>query len=70
LESVIKDAPICLCHGMSGDMNSLMPKLIDPVSMMILPLTCGTTVPLQIIFLCNSKLTGYYSRTKLLFYGD
>jgi hypothetical protein len=63
LKSVIKDAPVCLCHGMNGDMNSLMPKPIDPVRMMILPLTCGTMLPLQIIFSCNSKLTGYYSRT-------
>jgi hypothetical protein len=62
LESVIKDAPVYLCHGMSGDMNSLMPKPIDPVSMMILQLTCGTMLPLQIIFSCNSKLTGYYSQ--------
>jgi hypothetical protein len=29
LKSVIEDAPICLCHGMNGDMNSFMPKPID-----------------------------------------
>ncbi|KAK3146681.1 hypothetical protein QOZ80_3BG0270140 [Eleusine coracana subsp. coracana] len=47
LKSVINNAPVCLCHGMNGDMNSLMPKPIDPVRMMILPVTCGTTLPLQ-----------------------
>ncbi|GJN00089.1 hypothetical protein PR202_ga17246 [Eleusine coracana subsp. coracana] len=54
LKAVIKDAPVCLCHGMNGDMNSFMPKPIDPVRMMMLPLVCGTTLPLQTIFSCNT----------------
>jgi hypothetical protein len=57
LKSVIKDAPICLCHGMNGDMNSFMPKPIDPVRMMIMPLACGTMLPLQTLFSCNSKFS-------------
>ncbi|KAJ1279987.1 hypothetical protein BS78_04G197700 [Paspalum vaginatum] len=55
LKSIIKDAPICLCHGMNGDMNKFLPKPVDPVRMMILPLTCGTTLPIQTLFMCNSQ---------------
>ena len=57
LKAVIRDAPICLCHGMNGSMNSLvMPRHIDPVRMIILPLACGAVLPLQTLFSCNSKL--------------
>ncbi|KAF8650548.1 hypothetical protein HU200_063923 [Digitaria exilis] len=55
LKSVIRDAPICLCHGMSGDMNSLMPHPIDPVRMIVLPLACGAVLPLQTLFSCNRQ---------------
>ncbi|KAJ1283015.1 hypothetical protein BS78_03G095300 [Paspalum vaginatum] len=55
LKSIIKDAPICLCHGMNGDMNKFLPKPIDPIRMMILPLTCGTMLPIQTLFTCNSQ---------------
>ncbi|TVU11724.1 hypothetical protein EJB05_45326, partial [Eragrostis curvula] len=55
LKSVIKDAPICLCHGLNGDMNSMLARPIDPVRMMILPITCGAVLPLQTIFSCGSN---------------
>jgi hypothetical protein len=55
LKSVIADAPICLCHGMNGDMSKLFPKPIDPIRMLILPLRCGTMLPLRTLFSCNSK---------------
>ncbi|RCV45070.1 hypothetical protein SETIT_9G423400v2 [Setaria italica] len=55
LKSVIRDAPICLCHGMTGDMNDLMPLPIDPVRMIILPLACGAMLPLQTLFSCNTQ---------------
>ncbi|RCV06595.1 hypothetical protein SETIT_1G175500v2 [Setaria italica] len=55
LKSIIHDAPICLCHGMTGDMNDLMPLPIDPVRMIILPLTCGAMLPLQTLFSCNTQ---------------
>jgi hypothetical protein len=29
LRSVIRDAPICLCHGMNGDMDQFLPKPVD-----------------------------------------
>ncbi|KAG8046054.1 hypothetical protein GUJ93_ZPchr0008g13372 [Zizania palustris] len=52
--SLITTAPICLCHGMNGDLNSFLPKPIDPMKMMMLPLTCGALPPLQTLFMCNS----------------
>ncbi|XP_066367932.1 non-specific lipid transfer protein GPI-anchored 4-like [Miscanthus floridulus] len=55
LKSVIRDAPICLCHGMNGDMNQFLPKPVDPIRMLILPLACGTMLPLQTLFACNSQ---------------
>ncbi|TKW30923.1 hypothetical protein SEVIR_2G070432v4 [Setaria viridis] len=55
LKSIIHDAPICLCHGMTGDMNDLMPVPIDPVRMIILPLACGAMLPLQTLFSCNTQ---------------
>ncbi|KAG0518608.1 hypothetical protein BDA96_09G190500 [Sorghum bicolor] len=55
LRSVISDAPICLCHGMNGNMNQFLPKPVDPIRMLILPLACGTVLPLQTLFACNSQ---------------
>ena len=55
LKSVITNAPICLCHGMNGDMRQLFPSHIDPIRMLILPLRCGTMLPIRTLFSCNSK---------------
>ncbi|KAK3138417.1 hypothetical protein QOZ80_5AG0368730 [Eleusine coracana subsp. coracana] len=56
LKKVISDAPICLCHGMNGgDLNSFLPKPIDPVRMTVLPLACGTVLPLQTLLMCSSS---------------
>ncbi|CAL5037964.1 unnamed protein product [Urochloa decumbens] len=55
LKGVIRDAPICLCHGVSGDMNSLMPKPIDPVRMITVPLLCGAVLPIQTLLSCNTQ---------------
>ncbi|TVU19912.1 hypothetical protein EJB05_36094 [Eragrostis curvula] len=54
LKSVISAAPICLCHGMNGDLNRFLPKPVDPVRMLVLPLACGTALPLQTLFACSS----------------
>ncbi|KAJ1290171.1 hypothetical protein BS78_02G223100 [Paspalum vaginatum] len=54
LTSIIRDAPICLCHGMNGDLNKFLPKPVDPVRMTVLPLACGTMLPIQTLFSCNS----------------
>ena len=69
LKAVIRDAPICLCHGMNGGMNSLiMPRHIDPVRMIILPLTCGALLPLQTLLSCNSKLHTTFSCKYMVHY--
>ncbi|RLN11537.1 hypothetical protein C2845_PM09G06700 [Panicum miliaceum] len=57
LKAVIRDAPICLCHGMNGGMNSLMPRPIDPVRMIVLPLACGAMLPLGTLLSCNSSMS-------------
>ncbi|KAG8053420.1 hypothetical protein GUJ93_ZPchr0001g31166 [Zizania palustris] len=54
-KSLVNTAPICLCHGMNGDLNSFLPKPVDPMKMMMLPLTCGTLPPLQTLFMCNTQ---------------
>ena len=41
---------------MNGDMNQFLPKPVDPIRMLILPLACGTVLPLQTLFACNCKL--------------
>jgi hypothetical protein len=56
LKKVISDAPICLCHGLNGGLNSLLPKPVDPVRMTVLPLACGTVLPLQTLFMCSCEL--------------
>nr|TKW38278.1 hypothetical protein SEVIR_1G103800v2 [Setaria viridis] len=55
LKSIICDAPICLYHGMTGDMNDIMPLPINPVRMIILPLACGAMLPLQTLFSCITQ---------------
>ncbi|KAL5221826.1 hypothetical protein ABZP36_026539 [Zizania latifolia] len=53
--SLVNTAPICLCHGMNGDLNSFLPKPVDPMKMMMLPLTCGALPPIQTLFMCNTQ---------------
>jgi hypothetical protein len=71
LKAVIRGAPICLCHGMNGGMNSLMPRPIDPLRMVVLPLTCGAMLPLETLLSCNSKshTTFLISSVMFLFYS-
>ncbi|CAL4894172.1 unnamed protein product [Urochloa decumbens] len=55
LKGVIRDAPICLCHGMNGGMNQFLPSPVDPLRMAVLPLVCGTMMPIQTLLMCNSN---------------
>ncbi|TKW26604.1 hypothetical protein SEVIR_3G200900v4 [Setaria viridis] len=55
LKTIIRDAPICLCHGMNGGLNQFLPKPVDPLRMNVLPLACGTVLPIQTLFMCNSN---------------
>ncbi|XP_004963266.2 non-specific lipid-transfer protein-like protein At2g13820 [Setaria italica] len=55
LKTIIRDAPICLCHGMTGGLNQFLPKPVDHLRMTALPLACGTVLPIQTLFMCNSN---------------
>ncbi|XP_025806710.1 uncharacterized protein LOC112885271 [Panicum hallii] len=55
LRAVVRDAPICLCHGTNGGMNRFLPRPVDPLRMAVLPLACGAVLPIQTLFLCNSN---------------
>ncbi|CAN6332564.1 unnamed protein product [Urochloa humidicola] len=55
IKAVIRDAPICLCHGMNGGMNQFLPNPVDPLRMAVLPLVCGTMMPIQTLLMCNSN---------------
>jgi hypothetical protein len=55
LKTIIRDAPICLCHGMNGNLNQFLPKPVDPLRMTVLPLACGTVLPIQTLFMCNCE---------------
>uniref|UniRef100_A0A0D9VKF6 Bifunctional inhibitor/plant lipid transfer protein/seed storage helical domain-containing protein n=1 Tax=Leersia perrieri TaxID=77586 RepID=A0A0D9VKF6_9ORYZ len=52
--SLVSTAPICLCHGMNGDLNRFLPNPVEPMKMMLLPATCGAVVPMQTLFMCSS----------------
>ncbi|KAF0902275.1 hypothetical protein E2562_015501 [Oryza meyeriana var. granulata] len=52
--SLVKTAPICLCHGLNGDLNKFLPLPVDLMKMMMLPATCGAMLPLQTLSMCNS----------------
>ncbi|XP_051230631.1 uncharacterized protein [Lolium perenne] len=42
----------CLCPVILGDVNRMLPKPIDPVRMMYLPISCGVVLPPQVLFIC------------------
>ncbi|KAF7043392.1 hypothetical protein CFC21_052755 [Triticum aestivum] len=42
----------CLCPVILGDVNRMLPKPIDPVRMMYLPIACGVVLPPQVLFIC------------------
>jgi hypothetical protein len=44
----------CLCPVILGDVNRMLPKPIDPVRMMYLPIACGVVLPPQVLFICFS----------------
>uniref|UniRef100_A0A0D9WYL5 Bifunctional inhibitor/plant lipid transfer protein/seed storage helical domain-containing protein n=1 Tax=Leersia perrieri TaxID=77586 RepID=A0A0D9WYL5_9ORYZ len=46
-KSLVEKAPICLCHGINGNINNFTPAPIDFMRMMSLPATCGVTPPLE-----------------------
>ncbi|KAK3123456.1 hypothetical protein QOZ80_8AG0631220 [Eleusine coracana subsp. coracana] len=42
----------CLCPVILGDVNRMLPKPIDPVRMMYLPIACGVVLPPQVLYIC------------------
>ncbi|KAL6611298.1 hypothetical protein ACP70R_039226 [Stipagrostis hirtigluma subsp. patula] len=52
--ALVRDAPICLCHGLNGDINRIMPAPMDFMRMMSLPATCGVALPLQALSQCST----------------
>jgi hypothetical protein len=53
--ALVNDAPICLCHGLNGDINKIMPAPMDFVRMMSLPATCRVALPMQTLAKCAGK---------------
>jgi hypothetical protein len=54
-KELITDAPVCICHVLNGDLNKYLADPVDPVRMVLLPLTCGALPPLQSIIACASE---------------
>ncbi|VAH28321.1 unnamed protein product [Triticum turgidum subsp. durum] len=51
-KSLVDNAPICLCHGLNGDINKIMPAPMDFMRMMSLPGNCAVPLPMQTIAQC------------------
>ncbi|XP_062186370.1 uncharacterized protein LOC133889957 [Phragmites australis] len=54
-KSLVNDAPICLCHGLKGDINQLTPAPTDFMRMMSLPTACGATLPMHTLAKCSTQ---------------
>ncbi|KAF8706352.1 hypothetical protein HU200_030614 [Digitaria exilis] len=42
----------CLCPLILGDVNKVLPRPIDPVRLMYLPIACGVVLPPQVLYIC------------------
>ena len=45
----------CLCPVILGDVNKVLPRPIDPVRLMYLPIACGVVLPPQVLYICFSE---------------
>jgi hypothetical protein len=45
----------CLCPVILGDVNRMLPRPVDPVRMLYLPIACGVVLPPQALYICFSK---------------
>ncbi|RLM87514.1 pEARLI1-like lipid transfer protein 2 [Panicum miliaceum] len=45
VRSLVKDAPVCLCHVMSGDLGEILPAPELRLRAVALPRACGVAVP-------------------------
>ncbi|KAG2622660.1 uncharacterized protein LOC120700504 [Panicum virgatum] len=46
----------CLCPVILGDVSKMLPKPVDPIRQMYLPIACGVVLPPQALYTC---LTGH-----------
>jgi hypothetical protein len=51
-KTLVNEAPICLCHGLNGDVNKIMSAPKDFMCMMSLPATCRVALPMQTLTKC------------------
>ncbi|XP_025805392.1 proline-rich receptor-like protein kinase PERK2 [Panicum hallii] len=42
----------CLCPVILGDVNKMLPKPVDPIRMIYLPIACGVVLPPQVLYIC------------------
>ncbi|KAJ1273788.1 hypothetical protein BS78_05G011400 [Paspalum vaginatum] len=42
----------CLCPVILGEVNRNLPKPVDPVRLMYLPIACGVVLPPQVLYVC------------------
>ncbi|XP_051211158.2 uncharacterized protein [Lolium perenne] len=54
-KSLVDNAPICLCHGLNGDINKIMPAPMNFMRMMSLPGSCNVPLPMQALAQCSCK---------------
>ncbi|CAN6211569.1 unnamed protein product [Urochloa humidicola] len=45
VKALVKDAPVCLCHVVNGDLAKLLPAPMLRLRAMALPRVCGAAVP-------------------------
>ncbi|KAF0906967.1 hypothetical protein E2562_013547 [Oryza meyeriana var. granulata] len=56
LRSVVDEAPMCLCHAVTGDINQIMPEPINAGRIISsLPIACRVRLPLQKLAQCSSE---------------
>ncbi|KAK1570192.1 hypothetical protein QYE76_071212 [Lolium multiflorum] len=53
-KSLVDYAPICLCHGLNGDINKIMPAPMNFMRMMSLPGSCNVPLSMQALAQCSS----------------
>ncbi|RLN34193.1 pEARLI1-like lipid transfer protein 2 [Panicum miliaceum] len=52
VRSLVKDAPVCLCHVMSGDLGEILPAPELRLRAVALPRACGVAVPFGTLRQC------------------
>uniref|UniRef100_A0A0D9WYN2 Bifunctional inhibitor/plant lipid transfer protein/seed storage helical domain-containing protein n=1 Tax=Leersia perrieri TaxID=77586 RepID=A0A0D9WYN2_9ORYZ len=54
--SVVDEAPMCLCHAITGDISQIMPEPVNAARIVsLLPRACGVGLPLQKLTHCSTE---------------